>query len=83
MSWDADDERMAREARRPAQGRSEWSASDEHGERTCDPRTCERCRECDICGEPMTDADRREYEAEGGEGFPACHADCADREVNS
>ena len=33
---------------------------------------------CETCGCSLTEADRREFEAENGEGYPANHYDCAE-----
>jgi hypothetical protein len=32
---------------------------------------------CDSCGDAMDEQERIDFENEGGQGWPRCHADCA------
>lgn len=36
-----------------------------------------RAHQCSVCHKPLSENDRAQYEAEGGEGYPDCHDDCA------
>lgn len=36
---------------------------------------------CECCGKPLRKRDRLAYESEGGEGWPAMHELCAERET--